>query len=306
MSATTITTKVMTITPDLARSWLSSSNIENREVKQKTVEKYAGRIMAGEWIIVDQLISFDVNGRLQNGQHRLMAVVKTGKNIEALVGFGFPEETYKYLDQGHNRTKGDIHKASKKMVAFVSATAKTVESGKITTFTEFENVRNYRVGKHFGDGITAEDLLNSLAQTNAKVLTSGGALTCFVYWCDITGNFEYLTNLYNESVLGWKSLERQRTVSPRTLSLFQSIRDRKVGTWNSAEVVRKFFSFYNPDKRDSKRIPEASTIEIEGLRSWAKKVLAGEYSSLEPYYSPPRRIIPNNLMMSKSASGSEI
>lgn len=84
-----ITTKVMTITPELAKSWLSSSNIENREVKLKTVEKYAGRIMAGEWIVVDQLISFDVNGRLQNGQHRLMAVVKTGRSIEALVGFGF-------------------------------------------------------------------------------------------------------------------------------------------------------------------------------------------------------------------------
>lgn len=294
-----ITTKVMTITPELAKSWLSSSNIENREVKLGTVEKYAGRIMAGEWIIVDQLISFDVNGRLQNGQHRLMAVVKTGKSIEALVGFGFAEETYKYLDQGHNRTKGDIHRATKKMVAFVSATAKTIENSKLTTYTEFENVRNYRVGTHFGDGITSEDLLGSLAQTNAKVLTSGGALTCFVYWCDITGNFEYLTNLYNEAVLGWKSLERQRTVSPRTLSLFQSIRDRKVGTWNSAEVVRKFFSFYNPDKRDSKRIPEASTSEIEGLRSWAKNVLAGEYSSLEPSDLSLRKLLRGHKMTSK-------
>lgn len=300
MAATSIITKVMTITPDLARSWLSSSNIENREVKQRTVEKYAGRIMAGEWIIVDQLISFDVNGRLQNGQHRLMAVVKTGKNIEALVGFGFPEETYKYLDQGHNRSKGDIHKASKKMVALVSATAKTIENNKLTNYTEFENVRNYLVGKHFGDGITTEDLLGSLAQTNAKVLTSGGALTCFVYWCDRTGNFEYLTNLYNEAVLGWKSLERQRTVSARTLSLFQSIRDRKVGTWNSAEVVRKFFSFYNPDKRDSKRIPEASPSEIEVLRSWAKNVLAGEYSFFDSSNSPLQKIFTNQSMISKS------
>lgn len=294
-----ITTKVMTITPELAKSWLSSSNIENREVKLKTVDKYAGRIMAGEWIVVDQLISFDVNGRLQNGQHRLMAVVKTGRSIEALVGFGFAEETYKYLDQGHNRTKGDIHKATKKMVAFISAVAKTIDSHKLTTFTEFENVRSYIVGANFSEGLTAEDLLGSLTRTNAKVVTSGGALACFVYWCDITGEFEYLTNLFNEAVLGWKSLERQRTVSPRTLSLFQSIRDRKVGTWNSAEVVRKFFSFYNPDKRDSKRIPEATTNEIEGLKSWAKKVLAGEDPTS---VIPLRRILRGRQMITKPIS----
>lgn len=276
-----ITTKTMMVTPALAASWLASSNIDNRVVKPGTVARYADRIRAGEWVIVDQLISFDLNGRLLNGQHRLMAVVKTNISIEALVGFGFPEEAYKYLDQGHNRTKADIHKVARNVSAFVSALAKIIDHTKGTSFTEFENIKNYRLKIWRGEVITAEDFLMSLTKSNAKVITSGASLACLVYWVDQRDNQEYLTNLFNETVLGWHSLERQRTVSPRVLSLFQSIKDRKVGTWNSAEVVRKFLSFYDPSKRDFKRISESTPIEVEKVRAWAKKVMVLEHSSSE-------------------------
>lgn len=286
MATIGITTKTMMVTPAQASSWLASSNIDNRVVKPGTVQRYADRIRAGEWVVVDQLISFDINGRLLNGQHRLMAVVKTGISIEALVGFGFPEGAYKYLDQGHNRTKADIHKVTRNVSGFVSAMAKIIDHAKGTSFTEFENIRNYRLGIWRGAEITAEDFLGSLTKSNAKVITSGASLACLVYWVDHRDNEEYLTNLFNETVLGWHSLERQRTVSPRVLSLFQSIKDRKVGTWNSAEVVRKFLSFYDPAKRDSKRISEATPSEVEKVRAWAKKVMASEHPSLGHHDKP--------------------
>ena len=289
MTTTGITTKIMKITPMQASSWLASSNVDNRSVRPGIVNKYADRIRAGEWVVVDQLISFDLNGRLLNGQHRLMAVVKTGVSIDALVGFGFPEDTFKYLDQGQGRSKGDIHKANKRLVSVVSAISKAVDRDKTTTFTEFENVRNYLVGTLHGDGVKVEDLLSMVTKTNAKIVTSGGGLMCLVFWCDKTNQSEYLINLFNEAALAMTSLEKQRTVPARTLSLFQAIIDRKIASWNGAEVVRKLLSFANPDKRDLKRIPEANHNEMEELKSWAKKIMAGEESIWERSSKPLRK-----------------
>jgi hypothetical protein len=51
-------------------------------------------------------------------------------------------------------------------------------------------------------------------------------------------------------------------------------------------LVRKLLSFANPDKKDLKRIPEANHNEMEELKLWAKKVIAGEDSIWERSSKP--------------------
>lgn len=94
------------IGPDKAREYLETIDPKRqRPVVQSRVEQYARDINAGDFhYLPGQGIHIDVLGALCNGQHRLLAVVKTGKSIEADVTRNFPLEAIPYLDQGKSRT----------------------------------------------------------------------------------------------------------------------------------------------------------------------------------------------------------
>ena len=70
------------ITPERAVTILRD-NIANRTISNATVEAYAQDIEAGLWTerSGDNVISFDITGKLANGQHRLLAIIRTGKSV---------------------------------------------------------------------------------------------------------------------------------------------------------------------------------------------------------------------------------
>ena len=67
--------KIETITPAQALEILERHNPRNRSVSEKTVQSYAIDMKNGRWTLTHQGIALDVNGDLQDGQHRLWAVV---------------------------------------------------------------------------------------------------------------------------------------------------------------------------------------------------------------------------------------
>ena len=50
-------------------------NTQNRVLSQATVNRYAALMKDGEWAKISDMISFDSDGTLTNGQHRMEAVV---------------------------------------------------------------------------------------------------------------------------------------------------------------------------------------------------------------------------------------
>lgn len=64
------------VTPDIAKQWLKQ-NTNNRKIKEAVVDAYAKDMLNGKWTINNDSITFDKNGILTNGQHRLMAVIKS-------------------------------------------------------------------------------------------------------------------------------------------------------------------------------------------------------------------------------------
>lgn len=94
------------VTPAKAREMLES-NTNNRRVRVAWVSNLATMIQNGEWIVTHQGVAFDVNGRLVDGQHRLMAIVQANKPVKVMVSRGLPSETYKYVDGGRPRTYSD-------------------------------------------------------------------------------------------------------------------------------------------------------------------------------------------------------
>lgn len=99
----------VTVTPDIARHWLETLADYQRKASTKDVDLYARAMKEGKWDEnVPQAICFDTDGRLCDGQHRLMAVVASGASIKFDVIRGITRETFLRLDQGRRRTAAEF------------------------------------------------------------------------------------------------------------------------------------------------------------------------------------------------------
>lgn len=97
------------VTPDIARHWLETLADYQRKASSKDVDLYARMMKEGKWDEnVPQAICFDTDGRLCDGQHRLMAVVASGASIKFDVIRGMTRETFLRLDQGRRRTAAEF------------------------------------------------------------------------------------------------------------------------------------------------------------------------------------------------------
>lgn len=100
--------KVVLVTPELARGWLKSNNIDNRSVRASAVEDYAAMIASGAWRQDGNTVAFDWNGRLINGQHRLMALVRADQGVTMLVALNCDPLGFATTDAGRNRNGRDV------------------------------------------------------------------------------------------------------------------------------------------------------------------------------------------------------
>lgn len=96
----------MKITPEIASEWLMELWGEQRTIRKGHVDKLASDMLAGRFKISPDSI-LRVKGKLANGQHRLAAVVESGKPQSFLVMDSNDEELYKVIDAGLKRTASD-------------------------------------------------------------------------------------------------------------------------------------------------------------------------------------------------------
>lgn len=95
------------ITPEIAKEYLKH-NRKNRKVKPKTVETYARDMARDAFITTHQGIAFDTDGELLDGQHRLLAIVVSGKPVTMMVSRDVPKEAIAVTDRGVTRSIYDV------------------------------------------------------------------------------------------------------------------------------------------------------------------------------------------------------
>lgn len=100
--AHTLRSSVIDITPKLAAQWLKTIK-HQRSLNEFTVQKYIHQLESGEWALNGETIKFDSNGALIDGQHRLQAIVQSGKKGRSLVVRGVDPRTVTTIDTGRNR-----------------------------------------------------------------------------------------------------------------------------------------------------------------------------------------------------------
>ncbi len=112
MAETTTSTRTdpavewVTVEPIDAERWLER-NESNRNARARAVNAYARDMEAGRWLATGETIKFDTHGNLLDGQHRLSAIVQSGKPQRLLVVSGVDPSVRGVIDTGAVRTGGD-------------------------------------------------------------------------------------------------------------------------------------------------------------------------------------------------------
>jgi hypothetical protein len=94
---------IETITPEKAATYLNKIHENQRRLSQPRVEILAEDMSSGNWFDSNDGICFDKNGSLINGQHRLMAIVRSGVPQQFIVIRGLDENAFFAMDRGVKR-----------------------------------------------------------------------------------------------------------------------------------------------------------------------------------------------------------
>lgn len=104
-------TVTVDMTPDLAAR-IVECNDHNRPLRwagpARTVASYKAAMERGEWVLNGAPVVMSKDGLLNDGQHRLQAVIKAGIAVPMDIKFGVARETRHTIDQGAGRTPSDI------------------------------------------------------------------------------------------------------------------------------------------------------------------------------------------------------
>jgi hypothetical protein len=103
----TFTTKTVTVTPQQAENWLQNLHEHQRPLKPSVIDRYMEEMKREEWYCTAQGIVFDWRGKLMDGQHRLIALVRLGVPVQMRVTNGEDPANFKAYDCGSIRTPSD-------------------------------------------------------------------------------------------------------------------------------------------------------------------------------------------------------
>lgn len=103
-----VKTQTILIVPELARKWLEENVKVNRPVSDRMVKLYARAMTDGRWRENGEAITFDKDGNLINGQHRLWACIESNVSFRTLVAWDVPKDAFPTIDTGKKRSASDV------------------------------------------------------------------------------------------------------------------------------------------------------------------------------------------------------
>jgi hypothetical protein len=107
------------VSPEDAKNWLDNCNSGNRSVNQHRVTSYVNDILNSNWKEdTGECIKFSKKGKLLDGQHRLLAILKSGISINLHIASDLEDSIFNVIDTGKSRGGKDAMK-----IAGVSAYA---------------------------------------------------------------------------------------------------------------------------------------------------------------------------------------
>ena len=98
--------KLITITPEMAEKMLEK-NIANRKVNQANVNRIAADMATGNYKVNGETIKISSTGEIIDGQHRLLACIKSGMAFDTYIVYNVEREAVGTIDMGKGRSVAD-------------------------------------------------------------------------------------------------------------------------------------------------------------------------------------------------------
>ena len=83
-------------------------NTGNRRLNKRKLQQLVGQMQRGEFINTGEPVIVSREGILNDGQHRLQAVVEANVEVDMDVRFGISRDAFRVTDTGASRTPGDV------------------------------------------------------------------------------------------------------------------------------------------------------------------------------------------------------
>ncbi len=99
--------KVLMFDAATAEAFLAM-NTGNRRVNRRKVQQLAAQMRVGEFENTGEPVIVSQEGVINDGQHRLLAVIEADAVVEMDVRFGIPRKAFTKTDTGASRSSGDV------------------------------------------------------------------------------------------------------------------------------------------------------------------------------------------------------
>jgi hypothetical protein len=210
-----IVVSLETITPESATNWLRA-NQHNRPVRRRHVAFLAQEIIKGNWQVNGQPIVISEREEVLDGQHRLMAIIEAGRQIQSLVVYGIEEAAFKTIDTGAVRTGADaltleFPEASigtMKAASTAVVWCKRLEDGRLNNFRRVSNTETIEYVKQHPSLIQCIERVQSYPHDNRPLsIGCGGAL--FEMFARRSSDLadDYMHKLYTGEAIGTDNVE---------------------------------------------------------------------------------------------------
>jgi len=162
------------VTPDVAKRLLGINYDKQRNIQPSRVDAYARDMANGNWNpLASGTIQISSDGKVIDGQHRLLAVIKSGATIPTKVEFGggSAEGLFDYIDNTLARSAGQFVKAKNSNA--VSALSKSILCLEHGTTVSSALKGSYRYYKENGRTVSVTPTrieVVSYARNNAPLL----------------------------------------------------------------------------------------------------------------------------------------
>lgn len=107
MTQTQPTATFETVTPMMAKRWLEK-NTKNRSINEDNLNGIIAEMNKENFHLTGESIKIAKDDTLLDGQHRLSAIVKSGRAVKMLVVRNLDNDAFKYIDTGRPRRAADV------------------------------------------------------------------------------------------------------------------------------------------------------------------------------------------------------
>jgi len=207
-----ISVSLVYITPEIAKHYLSY-NTQNRKESGRSINFLTEQMNKGLFIENGESIVFDKNMKLTDGQHRLMAIIKSGKSYHIPVVKGVNIKSMATYDTGKNRSAADVlsingFKNANLLSTFIKLINKyeknNSKASKPLSYSRDEQLTNQQILNYCKDNYDwlykiMLDVTNIYVKSEIKVISK--SYFCFIVYMIGGKNpdqmvYEFMKNIY--------------------------------------------------------------------------------------------------------------